>query len=391
MAAEDVPGRPGAAGAQVPSPKDALAIVVRGWRTVAISTFVCAAAGTVAAFVWPASYQAAASFVSAQQPSAGSAALQQLGGLASLATGAGGLKKSEDLYAALLKADSVQDSIIESFSLIKRYKVDLVEEARRKLAGRTSVYVDKSGLVKIAVIDRDPATAAEMANAYVEVLKRSLSTIAVSEAKQRREFLEARLLEAKSALADAEVHMRRTQERTGLVAVEKQGEALIRTTAELRAQLASREVQMGAMRTYVTPQNVEMQRLASEIAGLKRQLQQAESGSARNGIDVLPPTAKLPESGMEYIRALRDVKFNEAVFEVLARQYEVARLDEARGGAQLQQIDVARAPTERSGPPRTVIALASTVLGAAAGVALLFSRRLLGALRAGAPARRLPS
>lgn len=330
----------------------------------------------------PAQYTAGTTFlVPQQQQSVATAALQQLGNLAGIpAIGAGG-RKPEDLYIAILQTDALQNAVIKRLGLMKRYGAQYFEDARRTLGKAIAIRASKAGLLIVEATDRDPAFAAQLANAHVEELRKLLGTLAVTEAQQRRLFLEQQLVGAKESLIKAEGALRQTQERTGVIALDKQGEAIIRAAADLRAQITSREVQLQAMRNFATPQNADMQRVSSEIAGLKDQLSKLEAGQARGPGDIMIPTARVPQAGLEYVRALREVKYQEAIFEVLVRQFELAKVDEAREGPVIQQIDVASPPERRSGPKRRQIVTTWTLIAALIGIVAAIARVRLRAWR----------
>lgn len=290
-----------------------------------------------------------------QQQTMAAAALQQLGGLAGIAGVAAGVKRPDDLYIAILRSPTLQDAVIERLDLMKRYEVKLKQDARRFLAESVAISSDRSGLLKLEATDRDPAFSAQMANEHVEALRKLLGSLAVTEAQQRRVFFEGQLVGAKEGLIKAEIALKLTQERTGLIALDKQGEAIIKTVAELRAQIVAYEVQLQALHTFATAENPDARRLATEISALKAQLARIEAGHVRGQGEVIVPTGKVPETGLEYIRALREVKYHEAIFELLARQFELAKVDEAREGPLLQQVDVATPPERRSRPHRRLI------------------------------------
>ncbi len=331
----------------------------------------------VISFVLTSRYTATTTFLPPQQQQQGglaAAALQQLGGLASFATSAAGIKKTEDLYVAMMKSETVRNALITRFDLLKRYNVAIRAEARDKIGNNVSISPDRGGLVRIEATDPDPAFAAELANAHIEELRRMLGTIAITDAQQRRMFLENQLVGVKEALIKAETGLKLTQEKTGLIALDKQGEAIIKAVADLRAQIVGREVQLQAMRNFATPENAEVKRLASEIAGLREELTRIESGQVRGQGEVIVPTGKVPESGLAYIRALREVKYHEALFEAIARQFELAKVEEAREAPLIQQIDVAVPPEKRSFPQRRMIVMVAALMGAVLALVVAFIR-----------------
>ena len=305
-----------------------------------------------------------------QQQSVAAAALQQLGGLGGAASGLPGIRRPEDLYIAILRSRTVQGALIDRFELGRRYGLEIRDEVRKALNDNVNIAAARSGLISLEASDRDPDFAAQLANAHVDELRKVLGALAVTEAQQRRAFFEQQLLNAKEALIKAEVALMETQERTGLIDLQKQGETIIKAAAELRAQIASREVQLEATRTFATPRHAEVQRIASEIAGLRAQLAKLEAGQVRGHGEVMVPSGQVPGIGLAYIRALREVKYQEAMFELLARQFELAKVDEAREGPLLQQMDVAIPPERRSKPARKQMVLIGGMAGLGLGILL---------------------
>lgn len=305
------------------------------------------------------------------------AALAQLGGLAGLAgISAGGT--TADTVVSMLKSRSAKDEIIDRFKLIERYEAEMRQDVYLELDKRVRVSSDKkSGLITIEVDDEDPAFAATVANAYYEVLKGLMTRVAVTEAQQRRVFFEEQFAKAKEDLGNAEVALKETQERTGLVELKSQAEATIGAVARLRAEIAQREVQLSAMRTFATAENSDYRRVLAELGGLRNELKKLDKGGSGGDLGLVS-AGNLPEQGLEYVRAFREVKYQEAIFEIMAKQYELAKIDEAKDGGDVQQLDAAIPPERKSKPKRAIIVVAS-VLGA--GFLAVLIALLRGALR----------
>ena len=300
----------------------------------------------------------------------------QLGGLSGIAGAAVGIKNPNELYVGMLQSRTVVDRIIDRFDLMKSYDEEYREDARKKLMKYTEVESDrKSGIITVAVEGKDPRRAADMANAFVEELRALTGGIATTEAGQRRLFFEEQLKEAKSELSRAEEVFRGFQERTGALQIDAQAKAVIEGIASLRAMIAAREVQLKVLQTYTTPRNPDFQKVEEEVRALRMELSRLEGAGGR-GPDPLMPTGRMPAVGTEYLRKLRDLKYSETLYEQLAKQYELARIDEARDAAVIQVIDPAIPPEKKVKPRRRLIVLASTFLGFAFGVTyVLFSER----------------
>ncbi|WP_291739250.1 GumC family protein [Limnobacter sp. UBA1615] len=301
------------------------------------------------------------------------AALASLGGLAGLAgISTGGT--TADTVIAMLQSRSAKDQIIDQFNLVEYYEAELRGDVYGTLDNAVRVTSDKkSGLITVEVDDKDPELAAKMANAYYEVLKSLMTRVAVTEAQQRRQFFEDQFAKAKEELSNAEVKLKETQERTGLVELKSQAEVTIEAVARLRAEIAQREVQLSAMRTFATPENSDYRRVVAELNGLRAELKKLDKGGTGGELGLVS-AGNLPEQGLEYVRALREVKYQEAVFEIMAKQFELAKVDEAKDGGNVQQLDVATVPERKSKPKRALIVVLSVLASGFLAVLLAFVR-----------------
>ncbi len=362
---------------------DLAIVVVRNRWLIAKICLAVTLIGLLASLVLPVRYTASTAILPPQQTgSASSSLMSQLGGLGSMAAMASGgslsLKNPNDLQVALLKSRTVEDAMIDRYHLGDRYHAKLLSTARKRL--ESAVDIDsgaKDGIIRISVSDRDPQWAADMANGYVEVFKKFSATLAVTEASQRRLFFEQQLEQAKDHLAQAEEDLKRTEEKTGVIQLDAQARATIQLVADLRGQIAAKQAEITALRSFSTDENPKLQIALQELAGL--QAQEQRMGATSEGAEnALLPKGDIPQSSTEFVRKLREVKYNETIFELIARQYEMAKVDEARQGAAVQVVDRAITPDRHSFPPRILIVLGSLVFGLLLGVGWAFSRAALG-------------
>lgn len=360
-----------------------LSILARSRRTLLAFTSAGLIIGVIIAVLLPARYTSTASFLPPGANNSSGAAvlagqLSQLSGLGGGAAGLlGGAKTPGDLYVGILKSRSIASELVKRFDLQHVYKVKKESRAEKLLADHSTFDVGlKDSIVTIAVTDSSQTRARDMANAYIDALRETNSRLALSEASQRRLFFGQQLAKEKDDLADAEVDLKRTEEESGLIAPAGQTASEIQTIAQTRAEISVREVELSALRQSATEQNPEVIRLQSEIANLQGQLARMQSGSGQHAGTAIP-TSKVPALALEYVRKEREVKYHEALFEMLARQYESARLDEAHEAPLLQILDPADYPDSKSGPPRMLIALGGLLLGLLAGcVRVLLRDRL---------------
>ena len=328
--------------------------------------------GLVLAFALPVRYTATTKLMPPQQTqSTASLMMSQLtaaggGSLAALAGGSLGLKSPNDIYIGLLTSRTVADSIISRFDLTKEYRSRDMTEARKDLAEYTQVTSEKNGFISVSVTDKDKKRVAAMANAYTEELRILTKTLAVTEASQRRFFYEDQLKQAKESLLAAEVAFQQVQQNKGLVQLDAQAKAMIEGLAALRAQVTAKQVQVQGLRSYSTEHNPDLELAERELATLQAQVSQLEQrnhvpGSVQMGLQ------DVPSAGMEYLRADHEVRYRQALFDLLIKQYDAARLDEAKDAAIIQVVDTAVEPDKKSSPKRALIVFLFTLAGLLAG------------------------
>jgi len=301
--------------------------------------------------------------------SMGSALLGGLGGavgssaLASLAGASLGIKSPGDMYVALFRLPVVEDALIQRFGLMARYHEKKLSDTRRAFEHRSTVVLGtKDGLIRITVTDRDPKMAAEIANSYVDEFRKLSAHLAITEASQRRAFFQQQLLEANENLATAEEAMKSTEQSTGVLQIDSQARALIESAATLRGQIGAKEVELQAMRSYATDDNPQMVVAEQQLAALKAQLAQLTGKSADSSSDIIVPKGNIPTAQIAYIRSLRDLQYYQTIEEILAKEFEMAKLDEAREGAIIQVANVATPPDKKSSPHRAIIVVLMTLI-----------------------------
>ncbi len=344
--------------------------VARNWRSFASVVIVAGVLGTAYAFTMTPIFTARALFIPPQQQQGGaSAALAQLGALAGVA-GIGGGKSTADEYVALLQSVTVGDRMVDKFGLMSVYNAQFRDKARDVLGKSSSFAVGKKdGLITVAVDDADPKRAAAMANQYVEELRRLTSTLAVSEAQRRRMFFEEKLKETKDRLTTAQIALQGSGFSEGALKAEPRAAA--EGYAKLQAELTTSLVMLQTMRQSLADSSTDVQRQLATVAALRDQLQTMEkSGNANGG-----------GNQSDFVGKYREFKYQETLFDLMARQYELARIDEAREGALIQVVDPALPPEHKSRPARLQFGLATAaVVGLAYALFLVLRGRFLANL-----------
>jgi uncharacterized protein involved in exopolysaccharide biosynthesis len=341
-------------------------VLARHWRMISAATFGSLVLGIAVSLVLRPTFTATAIILPPQQALSSASMLGQLGSIVGAAGlgGSLGLKTPADMYIGILESRTVADRVISSCHLKEEYKTKTLVDTRVALQKHAHFETGKDSLIHLSVKDPDPRQASAIANSFLDQLYDLNAELVTSEASQRRSFYERRLAEEKTALNDAELAMRDTQQKTGLIQLSGQAAMIINAIAQARAQLVSREVELQSMQTFATDENPETVRIREEIAALKANLEKLQnSQKALQPGDIQLPAGQVPNASLLYERQVRELKYHEALFELLSRQSEAARLDEAKSAPILQVVDRAIPPDKKSGPSRKLITAGFAAFG----------------------------
>jgi uncharacterized protein involved in exopolysaccharide biosynthesis len=345
---------------------DLLVVLAEHWKLLVFGPLAAGLAALGIAFVVTPVYTATARILPPQQQqSAAAMVAQQLGALAGLAGAAAGLKNPADQYVALLKSRSVADRLIERFDLMRVYDEEYIQDARKALENNSKISAGRDGLITIDVDDEDPKRAAAIANGYVEELGELTKRLALTEAQQRRAFFEKQLQQVRDALTRAQQALAAVGVSESVLKAEPR--AVAEGVARLKAEVTAKEVQLSAMRGYLAETSPDFRQAQQELAALRAQLARAQQSEA------LP--SGVTAAQQDYISRFRDFKYQETLFELMARQYEIARLDEAREGALIQVVDPAVPPERKSKPKRALVAIVTTLASGLLLILFVFMRR----------------
>ena len=334
------------------------------WRLLIFGSLAVGVLAAGLSYLIPPIYTARTSFLPPQQVSnaGASAALASLsgnlGGLAGMAGGA--LRTPTDQYVSLLRSVTITDRIIDQFKLMDLYGVDMRMKARRILVSQVQIAAGKrDNLITVEVDDKSPQRAAEIANRYVEELRRLTGQLALTEAQQRRLFFEQQLSLTKQKLTLAQQELLASGYSDSTLKAEPKAAA--EGFAKLRAELTAAEVRLQALRSQFREQTPEVEQQSSIVAALRANL------TALQRSDGAPV-------GPDYVSRFREFKYQETLFDMFSRQYEIARVDESREGAAIQVIDPALPPEFKSKPTRSLIAVGATLLSFVLLVIWVFTR-----------------
>jgi uncharacterized protein involved in exopolysaccharide biosynthesis len=329
---------------------------------------IAVASGLILSLLLPVRYTATTKIMPPQQTqSSASMLMSQLAGLGggSLAAMAGGglsLKNPNDIYLGLLTSRPVADALIQKFDLAGEYDAGNMTQTRKQLAENTLVSSEKYGFIAISVTDKNKQRAAAMANAYTEELRTLTKTLAVTEATQRRVFYEDQLKQTRESVVAAALAFQQIQQQKGVVALDAQAKAMIEGLSALRAQVAAKEVEVQALRSYSTEQNPEVQLAEKQLSSLETEETRLEQSNPGGGIAALG-LGNVPSAGLQYLRAEHELAYQQALYDMLMKQYDAARLDESKDAAIIQVVEPAIEPDRKSSPKRVMIVMLFAFLG----------------------------
>lgn len=359
-----------------------LVCLLRGKRILALYVGVAIIVGLLASFLWPASYNGTTEILPPQQrPSNAANMLSEVSAGAAALAGAGSelqARSMAEMYVHMLQAQPVLDAQIARFNLMSVYRKRYLLDTRKALLAHTTITASKEGFIAITVQDRDNDRAAALANGYVEQLRNLSHRFAFTESSQRRVFYEAQLAKQKEDLAHAEIAFKSMQQNNRIISVDAQAKALIETGGQIRAQIAAKEVELGRLRGYATGNNPQVQIVEDELRAMRGQLAQAEAGGG--GGYTGRGLATVPAAELDFVRGARELRYQEGIYELLLKQYESARVDEARD-APVVQVLAAATPAERPAwPKKSILLPIAALLGLLLGCARLAYRHWTGTL-----------
>ena len=343
---------------------DLLQVIVDNLRLLVLGPLVCGLVALGISFAFTPTFIAKTQFLPPQQQQSSAASmLASLGALGGLAGAATGLKSPADQYVAFMRSNSVQDALIERFKLVEKYEVKLKTDARTALTGSVRIVSGKDGLISVEVDDKDPKFAADLANAHVDELRNLLGRLAVTEAQQRRMFFEKQLQITKENFTRADLALKSSGINSSVL--KSSPASAVEAVARLKAGISVQEVKLGTMRNYLTEGSPDFKQALSELASLKSQLAKAEKEE---------PTS---QGASDYVARYREFKYQETMFELFAKQFELAKVDESREGAVIQVLDIAEPPERKAKPKKAMIAIIATLASGFALLLFVFIRRAL--------------
>jgi len=359
-------------------------------------------ASTLIAFLIPKRYTSTARLMPPDSQSSSGLAMAaaaltggSAGGLGGIAGDLLGLKSTSDVFVGILTSRTAEDSLIQKFDLRKVYWTRRMEDARKTLADHTSIDVDrKSQIITIAVTDGDPQRAAAMTQTYVEELDRLVAGLSTSSARRERIFLEGRLQSVNQDLEAAEKEFSQFASKNTAINVPEQGKAMVDAAATLQGQLIAAQSELEEVKQIYTDNNVRVRSVAARVDELQHQLDKlAGKGEGRSdtsgqeGQSMYPSIRKLPLLGVTYADLYRQTKVQEALYESLTQEYELAKVEEAKEIPTVKVLDPPDVPEKKTFPPRLLIMILGTMLAFSVGVTLVFGKAVWENIDSGDPGK----
>lgn len=328
---------------------DIITILVERWRLLVVGPLVAGGIALGISFLIAPTFTARTSFLPPQQQqSAAASALASLGALSGLAGSVAGIKTPGDQYVALMQSVNVEDRLVDRFKLMDLYDTKYRFQARAKLEENVRIVLGKKdGLITVEADAKNPAMAADLANQYVSELRRLSGELVLTEAQQRRAFFAAELKRTGAKLTEAQQALQQSGFNPG--AMKAEPKAAAESYAKIQAEATAAEVRLQTIRQSLADSAPEVQQQAAQLSALRAQLLKLQATTNTAG-------------DADYVGRYREFKYQETLFDLLSKQYEMARLDESRESALIQVIDVATVPEHKSKPKRLFIEL-TTVFG----------------------------
>jgi uncharacterized protein involved in exopolysaccharide biosynthesis len=237
-------------------------MLIRRWKMITVLFLASIFGALIICWLLPKTYQAQTTVIPLEAPQGGIAStLNAIGGLTGISLGE---STPAEKLVAVLQSRTVTESIISRLNLLPelfpplsfpisllpflRPQPTLESGVRKMQLDVTEIAVDtKSNLISIAVEHRKPERAAQIANAYIEELDKFMNANALTLAKKKRILIEQQIADAKEKMRSAEDKLRGYQEDKRLLAPDLQAEAAIKGLSDLKAEIISKEVQLGVV------------------------------------------------------------------------------------------------------------------------------------------------
>jgi len=281
----------------------------------------------------------------------------------------GGMRSPGAVFVSILGSRTAQESLVKQFDLVHHYKTPLIEDACKRLAADTAIREDlRSGIITIDAKADNPVLASNLARGYVAELNFVVTNNGTSAARRERIFLEERIKEIKQDLDDSSEALSRFSTKSRTIDMPSQARAMVDTGLKLQDELTTARSDLAGLRQVYSEDNFRVRTASARVEELQRQMDKITGLPPKGGSGVdtaatdYPSLAALPALGLTYTDLDRKVLVEEALWEALTKQYEAAKVQEAKEIPTVRVLDAANVPQHKSGPSRRSSVIVGTLL-----------------------------
>lgn len=353
--------------------EDFLIILLKYKRIIFINVIIVTLAAVIVSLILPNKYTAQASFISPKKKGG------LFGDIAGFSSTISNISKvlggrlgtvTEDAYnyLVLLQSRTAALKVIDKFNLRELYEIDdkkPIEDVLDELDNNVKFNVEDEGNIVISVTDRSPIRASEIANYYVQILNEMSIELSIKEAKNNREFIEKRFFEIQDTIRFLEDSLKKFSRNYNVLEIQEQVKGAITVAAQLKAEVELAKIErdllknnLGESHPLVVQSEMKLKELNKRLSTMKF----GEDQNLKSSINFFIPFEKIPETGILYLRLMRDYEIQNKLLEFIYPIYEQAKIEEQKNIPVVVVVDQAIPPEKKSSPKRTLIVVASFLL-----------------------------
>jgi uncharacterized protein involved in exopolysaccharide biosynthesis len=353
--------------------EDLLIVLVKYRRTIFVNVLIITFAAVIISLLIPNKYTATASFIS---PKKKGGIFGDIAGFSStikdlsktLGGRLGTVTDEAYNYLVILQSRTASEQVIKKFNLREVYEIDKdkpYEDVIKELESNVDFNIEDEGNIVISVTDEVPKRAAEIANYYVQIVNEMSVELGVTESRNNREFIEKRFFQAQRDIATLEDSLENFSRKYNVMALEEQMKAAIEVAAKVKAELEIAKLEQTILRKNYGSDNPVVQESELKVIELNKQLANLKFGEDKNlksSLNLFVPFEKVPETGVMYIRLMRDYEIQNKLLEFIYPIYEQARIEEQKDMPVVLVVDKAIPPQKKSSPKRTLIVIGAFLI-----------------------------
>ena len=358
---------------------DLIKLLLKNVKTIVTTFFIVALSAVIFSLILPEYYRAQTTILPPIEESGLINFSALISDLPLNALGLGSVPDQSSLFLATLKSRTIMEAVVRKFDLMEQYKKKNMEEAVKALRKNVSTNLDDEGTITFSAIIRTPwfpflnkskrddarELARDMTNFFIDELDRVNRQLKTERASNTRMFIEKRYQENIADLHRADEAYKNYQIQNGTVALPEQTKATIAAASEIKAQIISKEVEIGVLQRSVGSTHSGLLKVQNELMELQKKYDEFMSQQTNPELyvdnneiqkkDLFLPLNNLPDLELQYVRLYREVVLQETIMKFLLPQYEQAKIQEVKDTPSLQVLDEAVTPIKKYKPKRAVI------------------------------------